>query len=182
MDDEHTSFVSGRLRKYGGLFAALTAVMNLSLGGFLMYAWTTTMANHVCNRQVPLWVLVSACTSLAYGGLFALYALYALVTFLRQRGYQELETSETLSEAAKPSGFFLLTGIALVLVYLFRLSWLIFGTVEVVQASAQQCNRFLLQSAFVYMVLQWALIGGFFVLAIGTCCILICCAALLTKG
>jgi hypothetical protein len=93
MDDEHTSFVSGRLRKYGGLFAALTAVMNLSLGGFLMYAWITTMANHVCNRQVPLWVLVSGCTSLVYGGLFALYALYALVTFIRQRGYEELETS-----------------------------------------------------------------------------------------
>ena len=89
---------------------------------------------------------------------------------------------QTLSEAAKPSLFFLLTGLFLVLVYLFRLSWLIFGTVEVVQASVQQCNRFLIQAAFVYMILQWSLIGGFFVLAIGTCCVLLCCAALLTKG
>lgn len=75
-----------------------------------------------------------------------------------------------------------MVGLFLVLVYLFRLSWLIYGTVELAETSASSCNRFLVQTAFVYIVLQWSLIGGFFVLAIAACCILACCAALLTSG
>jgi hypothetical protein len=129
---------------------------------------------------VPLWMLFSAITSLVYGGLFLIYSLYACVSHCRHRGYDELNESATLAEAARPSCFFCVTGVLLIVVYLFRFSWLVFGTVEVFGSS--ECDLYLVRMAFVYIVIQWTLIGGFFLLAVAACCILVCCVTLLTKG
>ncbi len=90
---DNTGVVTGRLRKYAGLLAALTAAMNVALGGFLLYAWLTA-SDHVCATEVPRWMLVSAIISLAYGCGFSLYALRALIAHIRRLGYSELDTSQ----------------------------------------------------------------------------------------
>ncbi len=76
------------------------------------------------------WTITTVAANPAFfrSGLFLLYTIYALVTFIRHSGYQEIESSSTLAEAARPGCFFCCTGVVLLLVYLFRFAWLIFGT------------------------------------------------------
>ena len=181
MDQEgsQSDLLRAKARKWGGLLSAIATCTNLALGGFLVFSWTHA-SDHVCDRQVPLWMLGSAATSLTIGCLFLLYTLFAFWSHLRRASYTPIEEEETLAGAAMPNAFLTLTGVFLGLVYLFRFAWLIFGTVELAQARA--CNPFIFRMGFIYVVIQWTLIGGFLLLALATCCILLCCAAVLAIG
>ena len=71
------------------------------------------------------------------------------------------------------------TAIALALLYLFRLAWLIWGTVLLVKTD---CGGPLVNLGRVYMVVEWSLIGAVVLLACSFCWFFVCCAALLAGG
>jgi hypothetical protein len=167
--------------KYAGVFAAMACLSNLGLGGFLLWTWITSREQCPATPRIALWTLVSAVTSVTIGSFFAIYAIVAGILSIRRLDYRQLEndSSPDLLSASRPNRFFTLSVIFLALIYLFRLAWLIFGTVEVFSST---CDKSLQHMGSVYIIIQWALLAATVFFACAFCWILLCCAALLAKG
>lgn len=180
----HGPDLKQRAFKYSGLLAFGSSLLNLGLGSFLAWSWVRYHGQ--CSEaewRLPVYVLISAIVAISVGGIFALYALVGAVRSLRRLDYHELEgdSSPSLLSAAKPGCCMSLSVVFLIFLYLFRLAWLIFGTVEVFSSS--ECpHSDLIQMAKIYVLFQWAVIGASIVALCGFCWIFLCCAAVMAKG
>jgi len=191
---QHQDFVRSRAMKYSGILSLVIAMINIGFGTFLL--WVTFTRNGACDHQVPLFMQVAGWTALGYGSLFAIYACVSGIRSLRRAGYEEvddhlndsvfenstvLERRSNLAEAAKPSGFTSLIGCFMFLVALFRLAWLIFGSVEIFKSTPASCEDFYVP-CLAYVIAQWSMIGLFLFVACIGCVCLAYCATLLGRG
>ena len=171
-----------RFLKHAGVFALVSSLLNLSLGGFLVWVWMNYHTDCVSlHPMAAVWLLVSAIVACSVGGVFLLYAFVGAVrSCQRSNAYEELEGSESLVDAANPGMLVTAATLFLFFLYLFRLGWLIFGTVEIFHS---QCTgSFLVYFGKIYIIIQWGLIGISLLLACSFCWVFLCCAALLARG
>jgi hypothetical protein len=205
---QHADLVRARASKYGGFVSLLVAIVNIAFGALLV--WVTFTEHGGCVMQVPLFIQVAGWTSLVYGTVFGLYAIVSIIRATRRAGYEEVEQDSVfgdsvfdranLSEVARPgcwstlggcgmflgkqSAFvvevvFLLTTIRLV--GAFRLAWLIFGSVQVFNVTDATCHGYY-TPAFIYVTVQWSLMGIFVLVACCGCICLAYCATLIGHG
>ena len=170
-----------RFVKHLGVLAGVSSLLNLSLGGFLVWVWIYHQSDcATAHPMAAVWLLVSAIVACSVGGVFMLYSFVGMVRSCRRNDYDNLEASESLVDAANPGMLVTLATIFLFFLYLFRLGWLIFGTVEIFHSICAEST--LVYYGKIYILIQWGLIGVSILLACSFCWVFLCCAALLARG
>lgn len=80
--------------------------------------------------------------------------------------FSKVSARGDVAEVPQPGGLSTLLGCLMFVVAVFRLAWLIFGTVEIFKTTPDACHHYYVPTV-VYVLTQWSLIG---LVVLVTCC------------
>eukprot|EP01091_Cochliopodium_minus_P007425 TRINITY_DN17314_c0_g1_i1.p1 TRINITY_DN17314_c0_g1~~TRINITY_DN17314_c0_g1_i1.p1 ORF type:complete len:178 (-),score=19.54 TRINITY_DN17314_c0_g1_i1:258-791(-) len=156
-------------KAFNYFFSLMFLPISIGVGIFFVYVFFTRKDKVSCNQPIPLFIGIMGIAYLAMVLITIVNFIITLCSSRKQDDYYTLEPSRNVADLCVSCISFLMG--------LFVFVMLILGSVWTFSIKITQCDPFIYNVSFYYLIITWSIFGFSLLMSCLVCC---CCIGLIS--